>query len=80
MLNRRFVNVYGVIGLIVMAVLLVLVWFRLVPTEFYLPLFLVAFVIWAARLIMRVILARRERRESEAGGGTQDPNPEIRKL
>ncbi len=74
MLTRRFVTIYGVVGLIVMAVLLVLVWLRAVPTEYYLPLFLVAFVIWAGRLVMRVMLTRRERREAEAGQSTEIDN------
>ncbi len=72
MLNRTFVTIYGIIGLVVIAVLLVLVWFRLVPTSYYLPLFLVALVIWAGRLVMRVILSRRERRES---AGTAEAEP-----
>ncbi len=77
MLNRRFVTIYGIVGLVVMAVLLVLVWFKLVPTEYYLPIFLLAFVIWATRLVMRVIVARRERRESESEAETLPPKTET---
>ena len=79
MLNRKFVTVFGVVGLVVMAVLLVLVWFKLVPTEYYLPLFFVAFVIWAGRLIMRVMLARKERRESGNEQGMPGTDPGIHK-
>ena len=80
MLSRRFVTIYGVVGLVVMAVLLVLVWLRLVPTEYYLPLFVVAFIIWATRLVMRVMLAKKERRESEGNNETLKPKPETRNL
>jgi FlaA1/EpsC-like NDP-sugar epimerase len=72
-LTRKFLNIYGIIGVVVMAVMLILVIFELVPTSSFLPLFFVAFAIWASRLMMRVILARKERRE--ASDDTQTPNP-----
>ena len=73
MLTRKFLNIYGIIGVAVMAVMLILVIFKLVPTSNFLPLFLIAFAIWASRLVMRVILARKERRE--ATGDTQITDP-----
>lgn len=73
MLTRKFLNIYGIIGVAVMAVMLILVIFSLVPTSYFLPLFLIAFAIWASRLVMRVILARRERREGT--GDNQISNP-----
>lgn len=73
MLTRKFLTIYGIIGVAIMAVMLILVVFKLVPTSYFLPLFLIAFAIWASRLVMRVILARKERRE--ASGDTQIPNP-----
>jgi len=72
-LTRKFLNVYGIVGVVVMAVMLILVVFKLVPTSYFLPLFLGAFAIWGSRLVMRVILARKEHRE--ATGDTQIPNP-----
>ena len=72
MLTRKFLNIYGIVGVAVMAVMLILVIFKLVPTSYFLPLFLIAFAIWASRLVMRVILARKERRE--APDDTQTPN------
>ena len=72
MLTRQFLNIYGIIGVAVMAVMLILVVFRFVPTSYFLPLFLIAFAIWASRLVMRVILAKRERRES--ADDTQSPS------
>jgi FtsH-binding integral membrane protein len=72
-LTRRFLNVYGVVGIAFMAVLLVLVWFKLVPTSYHIPLFILAFVIWASRLVLRVIVARRERKEEAAGSSTPVP-------
>ena len=73
MLTQKFLNMYGIAGVAVMAVMLILVVCRFVPTSYFLPLFLIAFAIWTSRLIMRVILARKERREASAD--TQVPNP-----
>lgn len=64
MLTRKFLTIYGIVGIAVMAVLLVLVAFRLVPTSYFLPLFLVAFAIWASRLVLRMVISRRERNEA----------------
>ena len=78
LLNRRFVTIYGIAGLGVMAVLLVLLWMKLIPTEYYVPIFVVAFIIWSTRLVLRVMLARKERRESEGDPGNVNPKPEVR--
>lgn len=63
MLTQRFLNVYGMIGVAFMAVVFVLVWLKIVPTSFNLPLLLLAFGIWGSRLVMRILLARKERHE-----------------
>lgn len=65
MLTRRFLNIYGIIGIIVMTALLFLVLFRVIPELYYLPVFAVAFVIWVSRMAMRVLIVRRERRAAE---------------
>jgi hypothetical protein len=70
-LTRRFLTVFGIVGVVVMAVLLVLVAFRLVPTSWFLPLFLLAFAIWATRLVLRILISRKER--NEATGERQSP-------
>lgn len=72
MLTRKFLTIYGIVGIAVMAVLLVLVAFRLVPTSYFLPLFLVAFAIWASRLVLRMVISRRER--NEAAGESKPPD------
>jgi hypothetical protein len=67
MLTRKFLNMYGLVGLFVMLVLFVLVVFKIVPPDWYLPLFILAFIIWASRIDMRFILKRREKEEASAG-------------
>lgn len=64
MLTREFLNIYGIVGITVMAVALLLIWLKVVPSEYYLPLFIIAFGIWISRLLMRWVLARREKREA----------------
>ena len=64
MLTRKFLNVYGIVGVVVMAAMLLLIWFKLVPPSYYIPLFSVALVLWISRLVMRVLLVRKEKREA----------------
>ncbi|MEK9139051.1 MAG: hypothetical protein AAB393_18180 [Bacteroidota bacterium] len=64
MLTRKFLTIYGIVGVAAMIVMFILVWFKLVPQEYYLPLFLIAFVIWVSRLVLRMVLARREKEEA----------------
>ena len=73
MLTRKFVTVYGFVGIGIMAVLLMLMWFKMVPESYFIPLFAVALVIWASRIIMRMMLAKKER--SEASSNSQTSNP-----
>ena len=73
MLTRKFLNIYGIIGVGIMVVLLVLVWFKLVPSSYYLTLFSIALAIWISRLVMRVIVVRRERMEKPVDN--QFPTP-----
>ena len=63
MLNRKFLTIYGIVGIAIMSILFILVVFKLVPTSWFLPLFLVAFVIWGSRLILRLLVVKKERRE-----------------
>jgi len=64
MLTRRFLTIHGIIGIVVMGIALLLIWLDLVPSEYYLLLFITAFIIWMSRLAMRVMLVRKERREA----------------
>jgi hypothetical protein len=61
MLTERLASRVGVAAVIVMGGLLVLVGFRLVPPSWEIPLFAAAVVLFAARLVLRAILARRRR-------------------
>jgi len=61
MINPRFVSIYGFVGLLVMLVLLGLVFFRQVPDTYYLPFCIIAVVLFAGRMILRVLVARQER-------------------
>jgi hypothetical protein len=61
MITREFLNLYGIIGLVVMAILFVLVVAKIVPDAWHIPLFIFAFAIWASRLVLRFLLFRRER-------------------
>ena len=72
MITRKFLNLYGIVGILIMSVLLLLIWFKVVPPEYYLPLFVFALVIWVSRLVMRMMLVRKER--SEAIGSDEASN------
>jgi hypothetical protein len=63
---------YSYASLAVMAVLLILMWQRMVPEQWYMTLFGVALVLFLIRVTLRLILARqarleKEKRESGAG-------------
>jgi hypothetical protein len=61
MLTPRFVNLYGYVFLGIVVAMLALVWFRLVPQSVYVPLFLVALVLYGIRIAMRLLLERQRR-------------------
>jgi len=62
MLNPRIVTIYGYASIFSMLVLLVLVWFKLVPESMYLPVFLIAAALFAIRIVLRIMLLRQERK------------------
>jgi hypothetical protein len=72
-LTRKFLTVYGIVGVVIMTILFVLVVFRLVPTSWFLPLFIIAFTIWGSRLILRLFVLKKEQREAEGSGEEATP-------
>ena len=62
LLTEQAANRFGLAAVLVMAALLVLVYFRIVPPSWNLPLFIVAVALFAIRLLLRVMIARRNRR------------------
>ena len=74
MLTRKFVTLYGFVGIGIMAVLLILLWFKMVPESYNIPLFAVALVIWASRIILRMMMLRKERHESSDNTHTSNPS------
>jgi hypothetical protein len=83
MLTRKFLTIFGIVGIVIMSILFILVVFKLVPTSWFLPLFLVAFVIWGSRLILRLLVVRKERRELAEHGDqgpvqTEFPGEEVK--
>ncbi len=70
-LNARAVNIYGMVAIGAMLLMLVLVRMRVVPPRLYFPLFYVAAALFAVRIVLRIMLARQEKKKSEdapAGG------------
>ena len=68
MMTSRTVNIYGYISLAVMAVILLLMWQRMVPERWYWALFSVALVLFLFRVTMRLLLARQKRQQKNAEG------------
>jgi hypothetical protein len=62
MISARTVNIYGFVSIAVMAVLLALIVFEQVSRSMYVPFFIVAAVLFAIRIVLRVLLARQQRK------------------
>jgi len=69
MLNARAVNIYGTVAIGAMLLMLLLVRMRVVPPRLYFPLFYVAVALFAIRIVLRVMLARQEKKKSEGVTG-----------
>ncbi|MFN0157903.1 MAG: hypothetical protein ACKVRP_07510 [Bacteroidota bacterium] len=63
MITRKTVNIYGIVGLVLMSALLSLVWLEVVPRTMYLPLFLMAAAIFIGRVVLRIVVARHEQKD-----------------
>jgi hypothetical protein len=72
MISAKTVNIYGFVSIAVMAVLLALIVFEQVSRSMYLPFFIIAAVLFAIRIVLRVLLARQKRKERAA-----HPPPDV---
>ena len=73
MINARFVAIYGLVGLLLMLILLGLIFFKQVPQSYYLPFSIVAFLLFAGRIVLRVLLARQQRQAKESPTSSTPP-------
>jgi hypothetical protein len=72
-ITPRFVNTFGYVFLVIVVGLLLVVWFQLVPRSMYVPLFLVALVLYLIRITLRLVLERQRRIQKREGGVGTDP-------
>ncbi len=64
-LTERFVTIYGLVSLLVMATILGLMWFKVIPESLYMPMFFVALAAFAGRIALRVALHRQRLQQDE---------------
>jgi hypothetical protein len=67
MINQRTVALYGWISLGILLVLLVLVWTDLVGPEMRIPVLILAGILVASRVVMRILAARGHAQKTEGG-------------
>jgi len=75
MLNPRAVNIYGFIAIGAMTLMLVLIVAKVVPPGMYMALFYAAAALFAVRIILRIALARQQKKSeapAEEKRGTAD--------
>ena len=60
-LTAAGVTVFSYISLAIMLVMLLLIWFRIVPDTLLIPFFTVAVVLSIARIVLRIRLAKATR-------------------
>jgi hypothetical protein len=78
-ITPRFVNTYGYVFLVVVIALCLVVWLQLVPRSMYIPLFLVALVLYLVRITLRLVLERQRRVQQREGGVGSDTAIEEKK-
>ncbi len=64
-LTAAGIRVFSYISLAIMLVMLLLLWFRIVPDSLLIPFFIVALVMSAIRIVLRLRLAKITRAEQE---------------
>jgi len=64
LITSRAVTIYGFVSITVMLILLVLIWFRLVPETYYWPFFIIAALLFVTRIVLRLMAEKSERRSS----------------
>ena len=57
-------TIYGFVSITIMLILLILIWFRLVPETYYWPFFIIAALLFLTRVVLRFKAARDEKRIS----------------
>ncbi|MBX2992488.1 MAG: hypothetical protein KF749_15150 [Bacteroidetes bacterium] len=65
-ITPKTVAVFGYISIPVMLIMLALLWFRIVPDTLTIPFFSIALGLFLVRIVLRIQLARNERRALEA--------------
>jgi hypothetical protein len=76
MITPKGVNIYGYLFLFITVILLILVWYNIVPQSMHIPIFLVVVVLYLIRITLRLILARQERVRKLHGPMEKDPGGE----
>jgi hypothetical protein len=71
MLSNKTVVWYSYASLAVMVIMLILMWQRMVPEQWYMTLFGVALVLFLVRVTLRLILARQARLQ-KSGSQTKE--------
>jgi hypothetical protein len=71
MLSNKTVVWYSYASLAAMVIMLILMWQRMVPEQWYMTLFGVALVLFLVRVTLRLILARQARLE-KSGSQTKE--------
>lgn len=79
MITPRWFNIYGYLFLVVVVAMLVVVWFKLVPQSMYVPLFLVALVLYLIRITLRLLLDRQRRVQEREKSASVDLAGEEKK-
>ncbi len=59
MINERFLTLYGVVSIALMVLLLLLVWLRVIPSEYNIAAFMVVLLLFIGRIVLRIVVARR---------------------
>jgi len=77
MISQKSFTVAGYVIVVFMAAMLVLVYFRLVPTSWYMAIFAVTLALFLLRIAMRLIMARQQRLEKERNTNTPTAPPPI---
>jgi len=70
MLNRRMVDIYGYVAIVLMLGMLALVALKLVPVRYNMPLFYVTAALFVIRVVLRMVLARQTAVRNEKGEET----------
>lgn len=71
MITQKTVNVFGFLSIAVMIIMLILIWRQMVPVSYYMPMFIFALALFIIRIVMRVMLTRRQKRPPAESPGEQ---------